>query len=1568
VAEVWEPVPLPEAPPPPPPRRRWRRRKAAAGWMARLLALGAVVAVATFFFLTRTDRGATLVIDQVLMRLPIEGEVTAERSRSSRLLEGVRLYRLAIRGEDGRLFLEADSVRLRYNWRTLVSGDVVFDTLELWRPTVMVTRYPGEREFNVQRLFVSDEEARDTARAPLQDIAFYGVRVHGGEMRVLYPSPREPGGRWISVPSPAGDSALVRHTFAGIDARFPAVILQTPDSVGLHVVVDSLAFLGEVLADPVRVRDLAGRVRYADARLDAQLDRIALDNSEARGAVFVEIPEGDEPLHYGFDLETEGLELADLAWLDPRVGEGRAVGGVALDARGEEFDFRFRTLRVASRESRLQLDGAVALGGEKPRFHGLDVRAAPVDLARLEPWLERALPVTGSVEGNAELEGTLEELTARGRVTLRRPGPDQGPITADFSGTLHLSEDAGAPIGFTDLRATLDPFDFGVLGDFAEGLKVRGPGRIAITATGRPTDAVEFQAEIHHRPAGLPPSDLVASGAVRRRGEVWVLDVRSELQPLSLTALARYYPDVPLAGNVTGTVQASGLLSDLTLVTDLTTDAGKLAVTARVDAENPGARWAIEGEVEGFALSKIAPELPEPTTVTGAVDLEGSGTDPATLTLDGSAVLRPSRVGGLFVDAASLAVRARQGVLHVDTLEGVLGGIAVQGSGALALERAGPPGTLTIAFQSDSLSRLRPLVLGDVVIARDTLSELDRELLRAEGVDPDTLPTRADVELSGAIRGRATLTGSLPDFAADGGASFEGVRFGRSFVRGANVAFTASGLPSRDATVAGTLETDSLELQGRGFRGARLSFDYARPRGRFDVVVRRSEAEDYAARARFELREREGRLDLEELALRFDSLTWALERPSVLEWNDQGVRVQDFVLSSPEEPLRIEANGLIPRQGQADLSVRVQGFPLDRVAGLFQREDVGLDGVIALDMRVSGTAAAPLVTGSFDAIDLDFETFSLTRFGGQLEYGDRTLRLDVGAWQDARRVLSATGQVPVDLALEEVERRVPVDREMDLSVVADSLPAALAMGYFDVLSEVEGSISGQFRIAGTIEDPIPSGVMTMNDAAWTLLELGVRHVGIRGNLQLHPDGVVEVAVTGRSSGVVTTAGRITLRPLNDPTFDLIIAAQDFQAVARADVEGRISGAVTLTGTYARPVVTSREGYPVRIEEGVLYVEEFERTVGVVDLADPAFFAVVDTSLVNPRPLLGATANPFLRNMRVDVDLLAERNSWLRGERINVEMGGELQVFYDRQTSDLAMLGALQAIRGTYTILGRRFDVQTGTINFVGTPGINPNLNIVATTRIRGGTGAAGAGGDNLAIQATVTGTLSEPRVALASDNGAVSQSDLVSYLVFGVPVYQLGPGQRAAVGDAAGAFVGTAAGAGISIFQGIAASQLSSLVAREWGLDYFAISQAENLKLSARDNFGLTASLQSTTLEFGFYLENDVFLSFLLRPLAGEDAAGTQSVFGGVRVDWQLSDTWTLQSFYEDQLLRLPTVGFDQGQFTSRKVPGLSIFREWGYGRPGGPPLGPPLRTGEAVGLASPIGVRLRRLRSPLAP
>jgi len=216
-----------------------------------------------------------------------------------------------------------------------------------------------------------------------------------------------------------------------------------------------------------------------------------------------------------------------------------------------------------------------------------------------------------------------------------------------------------------------------------------------------------------------------------------------------------------------------------------------------------------------------------------------------------------------------------------------------------------------------------------------------------------------------------------------------------------------------------------------------------------------------------------------------------------------------------------------------------------------------------------------------------------------------------------------------------------------------------------------------------------------------------------------PDRPVDVDVRGSAGGTAVVSGTVHLEPLSDPSLDLTIAFTDFQAVNRRDVEGSISGEVRLLQRYQKPFVQGN----LSVDRGTLFLEEFARSAEIVDLSDPAlldsrFFEVVDTAALSYRPLLAGINNPFLQTLRVDVDLSVPRDTWLRSQDMNVEIGGELLVTYDRTSRDLVMVGELQALRGTYTVLGRRFQVEEGVVGFIGTPGINPILDLRAVSRIR----------------------------------------------------------------------------------------------------------------------------------------------------------------------------------------------------------------------------------------------------------
>ena len=227
--------------------------------------------------------------------------------------------------------------------------------------------------------------------------------------------------------------------------------------------------------------------------------------------------------------------------------------------------------------------------------------------------------------------------------------------------------------------------------------------------------------------------------------------------------------------------------------------------------------------------------------------------------------------------------------------------------------------------------------------------------------------------------------------------------------------------------------------------------------------------------------------------------------------------------------------------------------------------------------------------------------------------------------------------------------------------------------------------------------------------------------------------------------------------------------------------------------------------------------------------------------------------------------------------------------------------------------------------------MNPNLEIEALNRLR-----TPYLDEPLSIFADVTGTLFAPRVGLRSDASLpIAESDLVSYLIFGRPSYALATGQSAIVEGAAGALLGAATGAGMTLGLGVLSSQLGSVVARDIGIDYFAINQGLDVSPFTGGSVrgSLAESAAWTEVELGQYVRDDVFVAVQLRPLYGVGSSTTRpsSPLAGVRMEWTLGDLWTVEGFLEDRFSRNRHPGFANLALETELVAGFFVYQEWGY-------------------------------------
>ena len=153
--------------------------------------------------------------------------------------------------------------------------------------------------------------------------------------------------------------------------------------------------------------------------------------------------------------------------------------------------------------------------------------------------------------------------------------------------------------------------------------------------------------------------------------------------------------------------------------------------------------------------------------------------------------------------------------------------------------------------------------------------------------------------------------------------------------------------------------------------------------------------------------------------------------------------------------------------------------------------------------------------------------------------------------------------------------------------------------------------------------------------------------------------------------------------------------------------------------------------------------------------------------------------------------------------MNITVGGD---FWIRKSAGGPVIptGTVTTVRGTYEFQGRRFDlVRGGTLRFIGTPSINPLLDITATRTIPN---------TGVVAKVRVTGTPRAPQLSLSS-NPPLEESDILSLIVFNRPVNELGSGERSSLATTAG-----------GIATGFIAAPLGESIGKALDLDLFEIT------------------------------------------------------------------------------------------------------------------------------------------------
>jgi translocation and assembly module TamB len=570
-----------------------------------------------------------------------------------------------------------------------------------------------------------------------------------------------------------------------------------------------------------------------------------------------------------------------------------------------------------------------------------------------------------------------------------------------------------------------------------------------------------------------------------------------------------------------------------------------------------------------------------------------------------------------------------------------------------------------------------------------------------------------------------------------------------------------------------------------------------------NALVRENDQFEYEIAATFrDLGAREKHMDINKLRLDMEDTELVNRNKILLTVSPNKLIVDSFNLYYKDSSALADASILY--DGNVDGHVKLSNLSLNDVIKVINpKSDVA--GTLSADANMSGTMAAPRFSVRLDTSNLAYKDFK-DDISFDLDYLDRSLNMKFLVTGDSGVVLQATGNSDADLDLNNLGGNVKQAR-FNLSVSSAGVDLSPLTSISSEIEKSSGRLIIDVKAGGTLDNPTANGQMTLKDAMFKIKSLRNELNVSNALIELEgKKGFLRQAEITSGKGKGTIEGQIDVPTM---TYDLSGNMKNFLLKPKR-ITANITGNLGLKGEGARIEV----GGKLTVEKARITIpEEQEKEIEEIKFVDED----KDEFVVG-----GPPTDYFKENVALDLSIRMRQNNWVKGRGANIELKGDLDI-NKSFGHDVRIAGTINTVRGTYETLGKLFRIEEGSVSFTGTEKINPLLDVTALYRV-----------SSVQIYVNISGTAEKPVLKLSSDP-PMSETDIVSYIVFGAPSDQIGSGNRASIQGVATGVAG-----------GIAAAQLEKLLGSKLSLDVISVG----------------GGTEGPQVEVGKYLTQDLYIAY----------------------------------------------------------------------------------------------------------
>jgi hypothetical protein len=745
---------------------------------------------------------------------------------------------------------------------------------------------------------------------------------------------------------------------------------------------------------------------------------------------------------------------------------------------------------------------------------------------------------------------------------------------------------------------------------------------------------------------------------------------------------------------------------------------------------------------------------------------QGAGFQPESMNARANVSISRSRIGGAIIQSGVIQARIGRGVLHLYDL-----------SVKAEKSRLSASGEIAIAKNTHAMMRYT----ADVADLRPWLSLMN-------------LPGSGSVSLAG------MASGNMERMRVRGAGRLASVHLQKYSLKSAQLEYDVLGL-SKTKRLQGHIHLGLREVHaGIGLNSLDMSMRLEPGSAQHcDLAINALQDDSRISRlaAKIAYGPKKIVLDLSQLSLATAMGTWKMIDSARIIREGENLEVRRLRLANGVQQFAID--GYVSPTGPQQLEASVERLDIARLSNLLPVPK-GIGGALSAELSVAGTAKLPVLAlaGEVRRLRLDQIQYEDVSLSGR--YISSRATFEIAVRQDSQHWLTADGVLPIALSWDHgAHQRI----SGDLALRAKS--PGIDLSFLDALTRnaltgVRGTLSLDISAQGPIDSPNPRGYVALHDLNFTVAALNVPVQNLTAQITLTPEDVRLVNLSAKAGdGTLSGFGSVAITAAAHPS-NLKILFENWPAINTPEYQATAAGTVTCSERLSalhidarteilhaafRPAISLSESPSVQPDHTIQISDSWSVPPPAAKQAQPSW------------------TNRFgLENVTLNLETRIHRDTWIENSDAQVEIRGKLHVFKPPRHEPI-ITGQIMTAQGSLAVAGKTFTVQQGQILFTGGREIDPSLHIVARYETQ-----------KYQVLATITGTANKPELTLSSIP-TLSQSDILSVLVFGKPSNQLTQGQQQGLQQQA-----------LSMAGGYAASQVGKAVAQALGLESLGINVA----------------------------------------------------------------------------------------------------------------------------------------------